>query len=119
MSNFHNHSTGMMSINLANFEEVLFFEEVLVVNANFETSVSHMLCFLATVTIVTGVNIMALMWVKVKDKVLIDKMVTLDCVANIMMVGVLLLAFPVRIWNNDWLCAGITFFRSLTANLNR
>ena len=119
MTNFHNHSTGMMSINLANFEEVLFFEEVLVVNANFETSVSHMACFLATVMIVTGVNIMALMWVKVKDKVLIDKMVTLDCVANIMMVGVLLLAFPVRIWNNVCFCAGITFFRSFTANLNR
>ena len=85
----------------------------------FEKSVSHMTCLLATVTIVTGVNIMALVWVKVKDKVLIDKMVTLDCVANIMMVGVLLLAFPVRIWNNVWLCAGITFFRSFTATLNR
>ena len=119
MSNFHNHSTGMMSINLANFEEVLFFEEGLVVNADFETSVSHILCFLATVTIVTGVNIMALMWVKVKDKVLIDKMVTLDCVANIMMAGVLLFMFPVRIWSNVWLCAVITFVRSFTATLHR
>ena len=78
-----------------------------------------MVCFLATVTIVTGVNILALMWVKVKDKVVIDKMVTLDCVANIMIVGVLLLAFPYRVWNNSFLCAGITFFRVFTVTINK
>ena len=68
---------------------------------------------------VTVVNAVVLLWVKVKDKVLIDKMVTLDCVANIMMAGLLLLAFPVRIWKNVWLSAAITFFRSFSSTLNR
>ena len=120
MSNFYNISTNIKSITLASSgQSIHFFDEVLLINKNFPNSDFIVIIFGMTVMMVTVVNTVVLVWVKVKDKVLIDKMVTLDCVANIMMAGVLLLAFPVRIWKNVWLCAAITFFRSFSSTLNR
>ena len=107
-------------IYLGNNEEPLqFFEHVWVINENFSRSALNISIFLLTVTMVIVVNTMVLVWVKVKDKVLIDMMVTMDCVSNIMMVGLLLLAFPSRVWDNHFLCAGITFFRVFTATIDK
>ena len=107
-------------IYLGNNEEPLqFFENVWVINENFSRSALNISIFLLTVTMVIVVNTMVLVWVKVKDKVLIDMMVTMDCVSNIMMVGLLLLAFPSRVWHNHFLCAGITFFRVFTATIDK
>ena len=100
-------------------EQILFFEDVLVINQDFPSTILNITMFSMTVMMVTVVNTMALLWVKVKQRVLIDKMIFLDCVANIMMVGILLLAFPCRIWSNRYLCAAITFFRAFTVTLNR
>ena len=101
-------------------EETLYFvEETMLINKNFPVSVLNLALFGSTITIVILLNTLVLVWVKVKDKVLIDKLVTLDCVANIMMAGVLLFMFPVRIWSNVWLCTVITFVRSFTATLHR
>ena len=120
MSNFFNISTNIKSITLANSgQSIHFYEEVLLINQNFPKSNFIIILFGMTVVMVTVVNAVVLLWVKVKDKVLIDKMITLDCVANIMMAGLLLLAFPVRIWKNVWLCAAITFFRYFSSSLNR
>ena len=99
--------------------DIYVLEDVIVINQNFPMSVLNMTLCATTVIVVLLVNVMVLVWVRVKDKVLIDKMVTMDCLANIMMVGLLLLAFPSRIWSNALLCTGITFFRSFTATLNR
>ena len=120
MSNLNNISTSIKSIPLANFgQSIHFFDEVLLINQNFPKTDSIVILFGMTVMMVTVVNTVVLVWVKVKDKVLIDKMVTLDCVANIMMAGVLLLAFPVRIWSNVWLCGVITFVSAFAHTLNR
>ena len=101
------------------FNPVQFFENVWVINENFSRSALNISIFLLTVTMVIVVNTMVLVWVKVKDKVLIDMMVTMDCVSNILMVGLLLLAFPSRVWDNHLLCAGITFFRVFTATIDK
>jgi hypothetical protein len=120
MSNFYNISTNIKSITLANSgQSIHFFEEVFIINQNFPKSNFIVILFGMTVVMVIFVNAVVLLWVKVKDKVLIDKMVTLDCVANILKAGLLLLSFPVRIWKNVWLCTVITFFRSFSFALNR
>ena len=111
--------TTNKNITLGYLGTLNFYKDVVHINQDFTNSVLHNTVFSTTVILVVMVNILVLLRVKMKDKVLIDKMVALDCFSNILMVGLLLLAFPVRIWNNVWLCAGITFFRSFTANLNR
>ena len=120
MSNFNNISSNITAIRLDNSgQSIHYFEEVLLINQNFPKSDFIVILFGMTVVMVIVVNAVVLLWVKVKDKVLIDKMVTLDCVANIMMAGLLLPAFPVRIFKNVWLCAAITFCRLCSSTLNR
>ena len=102
-----------------NSEQIYFIEETVLINQNFPTTCFNMVIFFISGVAVLMVNLAVLMWVKVKDRVLVDKMVAIDCIANIMMVGLLLLAFPVRIWNNRYLCVGITFYRVFTVTLNR
>ena len=107
-------------INVANVEEsIQFLEDVVLINQNYPKSSFNIAMFSVTVTLVIVVNLMVLAWVKVKDRVLVDKMVTMDCVANIMMVGLLFLAFPCRVWSNSFLCAGIIFYRVFTITINR
>ena len=120
LANVTDNLTITTPIYLGNNEEpVQFFENVWVINENFSRSALNISIFLLTVTMVIVVNTMVLVWVKVKDKVLIDMMVTMDCVSNILMVGLLLLAFPSRVWDNHLLCAGITFFRVFTATIDK
>ena len=120
MSNFFNISTNIKSIALANSgHSIHFYEEDLLINQNFPESNFIIILIGMTIVMVTVVNAIVLLWVKVKEKVLIHKMVTLDCVANIMMAGLLLPAFPVRICKNVWLCAAITFCRLCSSTLNR
>ena len=120
MSSSLNNSTQIVIITINYMEETLYiFEKTMLINKNIPFSVLNLILFVSTVSIVILLNTLVLVWVKVKEKVLIDKMVTLDCVANIMMAGFLLLMFPVRIWNNAWLCIVITFFRSFTVTLKR
>ena len=102
-----------------NVETVNFLEDTVEINKNIPMSWMNITLFLLTGMLVIVVNMIVLLSVKVKDTVLIDKMVILDCVANIMIVGVLLLAFPRRVWNNSFLCAGITFFRVFTVTINK
>ena len=107
------------NITLANTGTIHFYKDVVLINQEFTKTVLHNSLFSITVIVVVMVNILVLLRVKLKDRVLIDKMVAMDCLANILMVGLLLLAFPVRIWGNSHLCAGITFYRAFTVSLNR
>ena len=102
-----------------NVETVNFLEDSVEINKNITKSWINITMFLVTGLLVIVVNMIVLLSVKVKDTVLIDKMVILDCGANIMIVGVLLLGFPCRVWNNSFLCAGITFFRVFTVTINK
>ena len=95
------------------------FEDNLVLNQNYPYSWFNIIVCVVTGTIILLMNLLVLVSVKVKDKALIDKMVVMDCVANIMLIGVLLCAFPCRVWKNTFLCAGITFFRVFTVTINK
>ena len=56
---------------------------------------------------------------KVKEFTLVDMMVLLDCVANIAIIGVMFLAFPVRVWGDPNLCIIFHFYRVFVVALNR
>ena len=60
-----------------------------------------------------------LVWLKLKERTLVDRMVLLDCLANISFIGIMVLVFPVRVWGNSYLCILITFFRVFVLSLNR
>ena len=48
-----------------------------------------------------------------------DKMVLLDCATNIAVIGVMVLSFPVRVWENSYLCIIFTFYRMFVILVNR
>ena len=64
-------------------------------------------------------NLWVLLWVKLKDRVVVDRMITLDCMANLLCIPVIMLAFPVRVYNDKLLCVGITFFRWFVISIKR
>ena len=100
-------------------EPIAFTKDNLLVNQNFShTSYNYSVVF-TTGALVLIVNIVILLWMKVKERVLVDKMVTIDCIGNILMVGLLLIAYPIRIWNNSVLCGIFSCFRVYTVTLNR
>ena len=46
-------------------------------------------------------------------------MVLLDCAANLAIIGVMCLAFPVRVWGDPYLCLIFHFYRVFVATINR
>ena len=46
-------------------------------------------------------------------------MVLLDCASNLAVIGVMCLAFPVRVWGNHYLCIIFHFYRVFVATINR
>ena len=48
-----------------------------------------------------------------------DKMVLLDCATNIAIIGVVILSFPVRVWEKPYLCIIFTFYRMFVILVNR
>ena len=46
-------------------------------------------------------------------------MVLLDCATNIATIGVMVLSFPVRVWENPYLCIIFTFYRMFVILVNR
>ena len=101
------------------FDPIIFLKDILFVNQNFEHSFFNCLVISVSGAAVLMVNLAILLWIKVKERVLVDKMVTIDCVGNILMIVLLILAFPIRIWNNSFVCGLFTFFRVYTVTLNR
>ena len=54
-----------------------------------------------------------------KEFTLVDMMVLLDCASNLAVIGVMCLAFPVRVWGNHYLCIIFHFYRVFVATINR
>ena len=100
-------------------DPIIFLKDIVFVNQSFENSFFNFLVIFLIVAAVLLVNLAILLWIKVKERVLVDKMVTIDCVGNILMIGLLLLAFPIRIWKNSFVCGLFTIFRVYTVTLNR
>ena len=93
--------------------------ETVFVNSNWEMSSFNLVMFITNNLTILLVNIVVLVWLKIKENTLVDRMVLLDCLANISTIGVMFLAFPIRIWGNSYLCLLITFFRGFVLVLNR
>ena len=102
-------------------EQNLFFDFKYAVNVNFnwEISVFNLFTFITNNLTILVVNIVVLVWLKIKENTLVDRMVLLDCLANISNIGVMFLAFPIRVWGYSYLCLLITFFRGFVGVLNR
>ena len=93
--------------------------ETVFVNSNWEMSTFNLIVFITNNLTILLVNIVVLVWLKIKENTLVDRMVHLDCLVNISTIGVMFLAFPVRVWGNSYLCLFITFFRGFVVTLNR
>ena len=89
------------------------------VNLNWEMTIFNLFAFITNTLTVLLVNIVVLVWLKIKENTLVDRMVLLDCLANISNIGVMFLAFPIRVWGNSYLCLLITFFRGFVVVMNR
>ena len=82
-------------------------------------TIFNLFAFITNTLTVLLVNIVVLVWLKIKENTLVDRMVLLDCLANISNIGVMFLAFPIRVWGNSYLCLLISFFRGFVGVLNR
>ena len=94
-------------------------EELVHVNFNLEISLYNLILPITCALTVLLVNFLVLLMLKMKENTLVDRMVLLDCLANISTVGVMFLAFPIRVWGNSDLCLLITVFRGFVFVLNR
>ena len=94
-------------------------EELVYVNFNWKITNFNLILTITGSLFVLLVNSLVLLMLKMKEKTLVDRMVLLDCLANISTVWVMFLAFPIRVWGNSYLCLLITFFRGFVFVLNR
>ena len=94
-------------------------ENITYINQDFPLTRTNLAIFIANNLTVITVNVLVLVWLKIKERTLVDRMVLLDCLANISFIGVMFLVFPVRVWGNSYLCILITFFRVFVLSLNR
>ena len=109
-----------ITLNVHQFEINLSFpEDPIRVNENFPFTLFNMIPFVTTNVTVFIVNLLVLLWLKIKENNLVDRMVALDCIANMAVVIVLFLAFPSRIWHYTSICYGISFFRCFVLTMNR
>ena len=94
-------------------------EELVHVNFNWKISIFNLFSTITCTLTVLVVNALVLLMLKMKENTLVDRMVLLDCLANISTVGVIFSAFPIRDWGNSYVCLLITFFRGFVVVLNR
>ena len=94
-------------------------EELVYVNLNWKISNFNLVSTITCTLTVLLVNSLVLLMLKMKVKTLVDRMVLLDCLANISTVAVMFLAYPIRVWGNSYLCLLITFFRGFVVVMNR
>ena len=94
-------------------------EHYIHINLNFPWTTLNLVTFVLNNLTVITINVLVLVWLKLKERTLVDRMVLLDCLANISFIGVMFLVFPVRVWGNSYLCILITFFRVFVLSLNR
>ena len=94
-------------------------EHYIHINLNFPWTTLNLVMFVLNNLTVITVNVLVLIWLKLKERTLVDRMVLLDCLANISFIGVMFLVFPVRVWGNSYLCILITFSRVFVLSLNR
>ena len=93
--------------------------ELVHVNFNWKISILNVITTMTCILTVLLVNALVLLMLKMKESTLVDRMVLLDCFANISTIVVMFLAFPIRVWGNTYFCLLATFFRGFVVVLNR
>ena len=95
-------------------------EDLMAVNENFPVNTFNWSVVGLTNMIILLVNIIVLLWAKIKGKNLVDMMVWMDCLANLSLIGVLFLAYPVRVFDDhSYICGPIEFYRAFSLIINR
>ena len=112
--------TSNITLNIQQLEiNLVFKKDAIPVNQNFPLTLYNLIPFVTTNLTVFVVNLLVLLWLKIKENNLVDRMVALDCIANMAVVIVLFLAFPNRIWYSTYVCYGISFFRCFVLTMNK
>ena len=119
MSSEEDHTNITAFINQNEINMSFDVKELVYVNFNWKVSIMNLITTMTSTLTVLLVNALVLLMLKLKEKTLVDRMVLLDCLANISTIGVMFLAYPIRIWGNSYLCLLITFFRGFVVVLNR
>ena len=70
-------------------------EQIVRINLDFPLTTVNLAAFVLNCLTVLTVNAVVLVWLKLKENTLVDRMVLLDCLANISFIGVMLLACTV------------------------
>ena len=95
-------------------------EDLMAVNQNFPENAFNWSVVGLTNLVILVVNIIVLVWARIKGKNLVDMMVWMDCLANLSLIGVLFLAYPVRVFDDhSYLCGPIEFYRAFSLIINR
>ena len=119
MSGEEDYTNITMFINQRRINFYVDVEELVHVNYNLEILLFNLILPITSTVAVMLVNSLVLLMLKMKEKTLVDRMVLLDCLANISTIGVMFITFPIRVWGNSYLCLLITFFRGFVFVLNR
>ena len=119
MSSEEDHTNITAFINQNEINMSFDVKELVYVNFNWKVSIMNLITTMTSTLTVLLVNALVLLMLKLKENTLVDRMVLLDCLANISTIGVMFLAYPIRIWGNSYLCLLITFFRGFVVVLNR
>ena len=106
-------------ISLSGLPAIQFLVDARQPNLNFPADFSTIFFTIFSLLFELLTNMFVLLWVKMKDRALVDTMVTTDCIANLLCMLVILLAFPVRVYRNKVMCAAITFFRGIMVYIKR
>ena len=61
--------------------------ETVFVNSNWEMSLFNLVMFMTNNLTILVVNVVVLVWLKIKENTLVDRMVLLDCLSNIAVIG--------------------------------
>ena len=72
-----------------------------------------------TIFAILSSNILVLSWIQLKDKKLIDNMVLYDLIANLSIILIVVLAYPTKVYNNEWICLGVGVVRAFVSVTNR
>ena len=119
MSSEEDHTNITAFINQNEINMSFDVKELVYVNFNWKVSIMNLITTMTSTLTVLLVNALVLLMLKLKESTLVERMVLLDCLANISTIGVMFLAYPIRIWGNSYLCLLITFFRGFVVVLNR
>ena len=86
---------------------------------NFPSTFANWFWYFWTILTILSSNILVLSWIQLKDKKLIDNMVLYDLLANLSIILIVVLAYPTKVYNDEWICLGVGVVRAFVSVTNR